>query len=229
MISSWTFVIFTCFSPFPHNIWKNCANFVPQGAKSSAFCINFWCFQFIRLWNITNFSTLYSVQNRFFSTLLRQYGLLSRHLLELQWLQNLHLYRQLLHLMLLLNSVLFQQDIFQYNHLESEIFLINQINLLRNNVHCCHLVVLAQQSRNGQPNITSSSDRNFIVLQNECLHSTNSQQKSYFKPALPQRAARLLWNSFFFDYFSKTCKIVRFGSYLFHTCPHFAYPLSFLF
>ena len=76
----------------------------------------------------------------------------------------------------------------------------------------------------------STTFYNVFTIHNKTpFHSTNPQQKSYFKPALPQRAARLLWNSFFFDYFSKTCKIVRFGSYLFHTCPHFAYLLSFLF
>ena len=35
---------------------------------------------FCELRNITNFSAPYSMQNRFFSTMLRQYGLLSRHL-----------------------------------------------------------------------------------------------------------------------------------------------------
>ena len=63
----------------------------------------------------------------------------------------------------------------------------------------------------------STTFYNVFTIHNKTpFHSTNPQQKSYFKPALPQRAARLLWNSFFFDYFSKTCKIVRFGSYLFH-------------
>ena len=72
------------FSAISMILLKRMCQFCATGVKSSAFCTNISHLQFIQLWNATNFSTLYSVQNRFFSTRLRQYGLLSRHLLVLQ-------------------------------------------------------------------------------------------------------------------------------------------------
>lgn len=74
------FCCFLLFSAISMILLKKLCQFCATGVKSSAFCINISHLQFIQLWNTTNFSTLYSVQNRFFSTRLRQYGLLSRHL-----------------------------------------------------------------------------------------------------------------------------------------------------
>lgn len=53
--------------------------FCATEVKISAFCISIQRLQLIQLCNMANFSNLISVQNRFFSTMLRQYGLLSRH------------------------------------------------------------------------------------------------------------------------------------------------------
>lgn len=74
------FCCFLLFSAISMILLKKLCQFCATGVKSSAFCINILHLQFIQLRNTTNFSTLYSVQNRFFSTMQHQYGLLSRHL-----------------------------------------------------------------------------------------------------------------------------------------------------
>lgn len=66
--------------------------------------------------------TVLSVQNRFFSTMLRQYGLLSRHSWEQLLQQSPHPSMQPLRPALRSSSVLSLQDISQYNHLELEIY-----------------------------------------------------------------------------------------------------------
>ena len=72
--------------------------------------------------NTTNFSTLYSVQNRFFSTLLRQYGLLSRHLSVPQLQQNPQHYTPSLRQALRSNPSPSLPDTFRYIHPESVIY-----------------------------------------------------------------------------------------------------------
>lgn len=82
------FCCFLLFSAISMILLKKLCQFCATWVKSSAFCIYFWHFWFIQLWNSTNFSNSISVQNRFFLAMLRQYDLLSRHLLVYELRQN---------------------------------------------------------------------------------------------------------------------------------------------
>ena len=59
---------------------------------------------------------------------------------------------------------LFQSDIFRSIHPELGTSGVNQSNLLRNNTHSVHCMVLKQQSGNREAHIACSSNRHCIIL-----------------------------------------------------------------
>ena len=154
--------------------------FCTTGVKSSAFCTNILYLQFIKLWNATNFSTLYSVQNRFFSTMLRQYSLLSRHL-SVPWLQqNPQHYTPSLRQALRSNPSPSLPDIFQYIHPESVICAGSPYPPLPEQYPQHKFVMLRKQCGNRQSHISSSSYSNRILLIHNVLPLSIRQIRNIF-------------------------------------------------